>query len=227
MRVINEYGNSTPRFVTRSSTDPILRALLHTTKQSAQVQIAPSSAKKNISCNNAAIIPPVTPSRSYSNQRSASNHSSAGDICALPQLWRSNSASMFLKSLESNKTPKAKLTNVCTSPGRPVKSLQKYSVFEQLNADRSITKTDVQLPPIQSLAERRSRSNPEPPRTVMAPTCPVDNKNPSIIEKRGYQTSYADTKNQIVYGYSMSPHPERDGGYRRARCPIGDMVREF
>lgn len=227
MRAISEYnGNSVPRVVAQSSTDPVLRALLHTTKQSTQQQIAPSYIKKNINHNNAILTSSVSPSRSYSNQRSTSNHSPASGNCELPRLCRSNSAQIFLKSLENNNAPKTKLIHVCTSPGKSVKSLQKYSVFDQLSTDHNIPKTDIQLPPIQALAARRSKSNPESTKNAIVSNSLISNKNQSIIENRCYQTLYADTKNQIVYGYSMSPHPERDGGFRRAHCPIGDLVRE-
>lgn len=222
MRAASGHNNDASKLATRSLADPIIRTLFNITEQSAQGKIAPSSAKKNANSKTTTTIP----SRSYSRQRSTSNCSSTDGVCELPQLWRSTSASVSWKSLENNKTPKAKLTSICTSSGRPIKSLQKYSIFEQLDASYPTTKFDVQLPPIRSLATRRSRSNPEPIKTQMVTGSLSVSQDTPTIEQKSYQ-ALADAKNQIVYGYSMSPHPERNGGFRRAHCPIGDMVRDI
>ncbi|EFO62932.1 Hypothetical protein GLP15_329 [Giardia lamblia P15] len=222
MRVVSGCNNDVMKLITQSSADPILRTLRHTANQSAEAKIAPQLVKKSTGQDTTTI-----PSRSYSNQRSVPNCSLLNDTFELPRLCRSNSASMSLKFLEHNKTPNTKLINVCTNSGKPVRSSQKHSIFEQLDVDYSRAKPDVQLPPIRSLVARRSQSNPEPSRVTTDLSSSSISQNPSSVERKGYQALYADTKNQIVYGYSMSPHPERDGGFRRAHCPIGDMVREM
>ncbi|ESU37456.1 Hypothetical protein DHA2_152737 [Giardia duodenalis] len=222
MRVVSGCNNGAMKLITQTPADPVLRALRHTTNQSVQAKIAPQPVK-----NSAGQDITTIPSRSYSNQRNAPSCSPLNDTFELPRLCRSNSASMSLKSLEHNKTPNAKLINVCTNPGKPVRSLQKHSIFEQLDAGYSRVKPDVQLPPIRALVARRSQSNPEPSRATVGLSSSPVSQTPSSVERKGYQAFYADTKNQIVYGYSMSPHPERDGGFRRAHCPIGDVVREM
>lgn len=211
--------------------DPLMHALLYNTQFCAGTDMNLHFARSGSPSNSDAI----TPSRSYSNKRSSSGRTCTDRVCQLPYLARSSSASARA-SMGTGEHANKMIANICTSSGRHINSVQKHSIFDDLNTgDNNMSARcgdqKLHLPAIGLGAARRARSNPELQKSTLL-TYDAEKQRPAMkvyvnsdmAEQRHYPIEFRSNPNQIVFGYSMSPHPERTGGVRRAHCPIGDRI---